>query len=203
MHMPRNPWGIVVFVHGSGTTRRDPLNQFLASRLEHAGFATLLVELLVENETRERHIVFDVELQAERLMEVVRWLGSQPRTRSLNIGYFGTGIGAGVVLMAAAKAPRLVSAIVSRGGRPDTVLHWVPRVRAPTLFIDDQHGEPDWVEAAYKVSTAEKELVLVPSKTQLLEEPGAIAVAQHARRWFSRHLALASKEAALAECSPA
>lgn len=191
MHLPPRASSIVVFAHGSGTTRRDPLNQFVARSLERAGFATLLIDLLEGYETHERHNVFDVELQAERLVEAAEWLAAAPRTRSLRLGYFGTGVGTGVALIAAAKAPARVAAIVSRGGRPDTALHYLPRVKAPTLFIShDRDALPNWIEVAHRASTAEKELVVVPGARQLFEEPGAIeAVAQHARRWFSRYLA--------------
>jgi putative phosphoribosyl transferase len=181
--------GIIVFAHGSGVTRRDPLHRFVARRLERARFATLLMDLLEEHENRDRHNVFDVEMQAQRLIEVKDWLGLQPGTRSLSLGYFGTGIGTGVVLAAAAKAPQRVSAIVSSGGRPDKALAWVPRVKAATLFIDDDpRAVPDFIAAAYRAATAEKELVCVPGP--------ADAVARLACRWFARHLPRARAEPA-------
>jgi dienelactone hydrolase len=179
---------MVVFAHGSGTTRRDPVNRFVARCLAHAGFGTLLMDLLEERESHDRHNVFDVDMQAARLVEVAQWLAREPRTRALGLGYFGTGVGTGVALMAAAKAPEGVAAIVSRGGRPDTALHCIPLVKAPTLFIQEEDGL-GWVEAAYRAATAEKELVYVPSAAHRYREPGALeALARHAERWFSRYL---------------
>lgn len=190
LRVPRKPSAVVVFAHGSGTTRRDPLHQAVARRLGRAGFATLVMDLLDEHEMHDRHNLFDVGLQAERLLEVKRWLAARPGTQPLSLGYFGTGVGTGVVLIAAARVPEGVSAIVCAGGRPDTALTWLPRVTAPMLFIDAERGaKPDWVEAAYLAATGEKELVWVPSPDRLLLEPDAIAaVGQHACRWFGRHL---------------
>jgi putative phosphoribosyl transferase len=191
LHLPRKAQAMALFVHGSGTTRHDPQNELVARRLQRRGFATLLVDLLEDYETRDRHNVFAVDLQAQRLVDGVRWLrAAEPRCEALPIGYFGTGVGTGVVLVAAARAPELVRAIVSRGGRPDTAAEWLPRVAAPTLFIRDEKGlAPDWVDAAFRACTAEKELVFVASPSHLYEEPEAIeAVAQLAERWFARHL---------------
>lgn len=188
LRLPAQARGMVVFAHGSGTTRRDPVNRFVARRLAHAGFGSLLVDLLEERESHDRHNVFDIEMQAKRLAEVADWLAHEPRTRPLKLGYFGTGIGTGVALMTAAKAPEGVAAIVSRGGRPDTALHCIPQVKAPTLFIQEEDGL-GWVEAAYRATTAEKELVYVPSEGHQYREPEALeALAQHAERWFSRYL---------------
>ncbi|HET7198781.1 MAG TPA: hypothetical protein VFI86_08955 [Burkholderiales bacterium] len=191
LHLPRKAQAAALFVHGSGTTRHDARNELVARRLRRAGFATLLVDLLDECETRERHNVFDVEMQAQRLVEMVRSLrAAEPRWRDLRLGYFGAGVGAGVALVAAARAPELVGAVVSRGGRPDTATDWLPRVRAPTLFIADESGvAPDWVAAAFNACRAEKQQVLVESASHLYREPEAIdAVARHAERWFTRHL---------------
>ena len=190
LHLPKTPAGLAVFVHSSGTTRRDPQNELVARRLERHGVGTLLVDLLQDYEARERHNVFDVELQAQRLIEVVRWLRAEPGCAALPLGYFGTGVGAGVALIAAARAPELVSAVVSRGGRPDTAREALQHVKAPTLFIADESGAaPDWIDAAFRACAGEKELAVVPSPSRLYKEPEALeAVAQHAERWFARHL---------------
>lgn len=189
--MTERPRGVVILVHGSGITRHDRLNRFVAASLVRAGFAALLVDLLEDCEAHERYHVFDVETQAERLIAVKDWLRTQPATRSLDIGYFGTGVGAGVVLMAAAKAPQGVGALVARGGRPDIALDSLHRVEAPTLFIASESGtDRDWVEAAYRTTGAWKDLVHIAGAGDSFREPRANeAVAQYACRWFSRHLA--------------
>ena len=191
LRMAEHPAGIVVLVHGSGTTRHDSLNRFVAASLVRTGFAALLVDLLEDCEAHERHNVFGVEAQAKRLVAVKDWLRSQPGTRLLDIGYFGTDVGAGVVLMAAAKAPQGVGALVARGGRPDTALSSLCRVEAPTLFIASESGtDRDWVEAAYRATGAWKDLVHIAGAGDSFREPRANeAVAQYACRWFSRHLA--------------
>ncbi len=191
LRMTERPAGIIVLVHGSGTTRHDSLNRFVAASLVRAGFAALLVDLLEDCEVHERHNVFNVETQAERLVAVKEWLRSQPATRALDIGYFGTGVGAGVALMAAAKGPQGVGALVARGGRPDTALHCLYRVEAPTLFIASESGtDRDWVEAAYRATGAWKNLVHIAGAGDSFREPRANeAVAQHTCRWFASHLA--------------
>jgi putative phosphoribosyl transferase len=193
LRMAEHPAGVVVLVHGSGADRHDSLNRLVAASLVRAGFAALLVDLLEDCETHERHDVFDVETQAARLVAVKDWLRSQPATRALAIGYFGTGVGAGVALMAAAKAPQGVGALVARGGRPDTALHCLYRVEAPALFIASETGtDRDWVEAVYRAAGACKDLVHIAGAGDSFKEAGAIeAVAQHACRWFTRHLAAA------------
>ena len=199
LHLPRNARAAVAFVHGSGTTRHDAQNELVAHRLQRGGLGTLLVDLLADYETRDRHNVFDVDMQAQRLVDVVRWLrAAEPDCERLPVGYFGTGVGAGAVLIAAARAPELVRAVVSRGGRPDTAATWLPHVEAPTLFIADETGvAPDWVDLAYQACKAAKERVLVDSPSHRYLEPAAIeAVAQHAERWFARHLLPARTQAA-------
>jgi putative phosphoribosyl transferase len=191
------PAGVVVLVHGSGTSRHDSLNRFVAASLVRAGFAALLVDLLEDCEAHERHHVFDVETQARRLIAVKDWLRTQPATRQLDIGYFGTGVGSGVALMAAAKAPQGLRAVVARGGRPDTALYLLRRVEAPTLFMASETG-PDrqWVEAACRATGAPKELVYIRGAGDSFREPGVKdLVVQHACSWFHAHLGTQSSDA--------
>ena len=197
LRVSERPAGVVVLVHGSGTSRHDSLNRFVAAGLVRAGFAALLVDLLEDCEAHERHHVFDVETQARRLIGVKDWLRTQPATRQLDIGYFGTGVGSGVALMAAAKAPRGLRAVVARGGRPDTALHLLRRVEAPTLFMASETG-PDrhWVEAAHHATGAPKELVHIRGAGDSFREPGVKdLVMQHACRWFFAHLGAESSDA--------
>jgi putative phosphoribosyl transferase len=178
--------GTVVFVHGSGVDRHDARNQFVADSLGRAGFGSVLIDLLEPREALECHNVFDVELQATRLLAALDRL--QPH-RALHgpVGFFGTGVGAGVALLAAAKRPEDVAAIVVRSGRPDTALFWLPKVQAPTLLIVDHPDE--WNQAALERLVVDKELAIVPSASHFFREPRALqAVAQHALRWFSRYL---------------
>jgi len=190
LRMSERPAGVVVLVHGSGTSRHDSLNRFVAASLVRAGLAALLVELLEDCEAHERYHVFDVETQAKRLIAVKDWLRTQPATRQLGIGYFGTGVGSGVALMAAAKAPQGVRAVAVRGGRPDTALCLLQRVEAPTLFIAAESGfDRQWVESAYRATSAVKELVHIRGAGDSFREPDAKdAVVQHACRWFLAHL---------------
>jgi len=187
--MSERPAGVVVLVHGSGTSRYDSLNRFVAASLVRAGFAVLLVDLLEDCEAHERYHVFDVETQARRLIAVKDWLRTQPATRQLDIGYFGTGVGSGVALIAAAKAPQGLRAVVARSGRPDTALYLLHQVEAPTLFIAAETGfDRQWVEAAYRATSAVKELVHIRGAGDSFHEPGAKdALAQHACRWFCAH----------------
>ena len=193
LRMADHPAAIVVFVHGCGTDRHDSLNRFVAAGLVRAGFATLLVDLLEDCEAHERHDAFDVEMQAKRLIAVNEWLRTQPATRHLHIGYFGTDVGSGVVLLAAAKAPERVRAVVARGGRPDAALYDLRRVEAPTLFVASETGSDRlWVEAAFRAALAAKELVHVPAAGDAFREPGAREFILHqACRWYGQHLASA------------
>lgn len=193
LRMADHPAAIVVFVHGCGTDRHDSLNRFVAAGLVRAGFATVLVDLLENGEVHDRHDVFDVEMQAKRLVAVSEWLRTQPATRHLDIGYFGTDVGSGVVLLAAAKAPQRVRAVVARGGRPDTALYELRRVKAPTLFIASESGsDRPWTEAAYAAAIGVKELVHVPASGDAFREPGARDfILQQVCRWYGQYLASA------------
>lgn len=192
LHLPDKANGLVVLVHGSGSSRRIALDKFVARSLQRGGFATVLLDLLEECEAHDVRNVFDVELQASRLIEVVHELGASPATRSLPVGYMGAGTGAGTVLLAAAKEPARVSAVVSRGGRPDLALFWLPRITAPTLLIVGENDVPAlyWNKDAYRRINAHKELVIVPGATHLFEENETLKEASHhASRWFMRYLA--------------
>ena len=190
LRMAAHPAGVIVLVHGSGADRHEARNRYVAASLVRAGFAALLVDLLDECSARERHDVFDVELQARRLAAVKEWLHWQPATCALGIGYFATGVGAGVALMAAAKAPHGVRAVVCRAGRPDTALHVLPGLEAPTLFITAASGsDGQWVQAAYRAAGGTKELIRIPDSGDAFSQPRVIeAVAEHAYRWFARYL---------------
>jgi putative phosphoribosyl transferase len=190
--VPAGVVGVVAFAHGSGSSRHSPRNRYVAGELHKARLATLLLDLLTEQEAEDRTNVFDIELLARRLLCAVRWLAAEPQTGSLRVGYFGASTGAAAALLAAAQEPERVSAVVSRGGRPDIVMLWLPKVKAPTLLIVGEDDQPvlDWNRSAYRRLQAEKKLVVVPRATHLFEEPGTLEeVARHAAGWFSRYLA--------------
>jgi len=196
LHLPEGASAIVLFAHGSGSSRFSPRNRFVASELQKLGLGTLLMDLLREDEAESRRNVFDIELLASRLFDAHRWLSESAAPRGLRIGYFGASTGAAAALVAAATVPEKVHAVVSRGGRPDLAASWLPRVRAPTLLIVGELDSPvlEWNEDAYRLLQAEKKLIVVPGATHLFEEPGTLeAAAAHAGRWFARYL-LASEE---------
>lgn len=192
--VPDGASGIVVFAHGSGSSRRSPRNQHVAAQLNDAKLATLLFDLLTVDEETDRANVFDVELLGRRLLDVTRWLREQPGIAQLPLGFFGASTGAGAALWAAAEAECDVAAIVSRGGRPDLAGARLARVRAPTLFIV---GGRDTVvielnRRAQARLSCESQLDIVRGATHLFEEPGTLdAVARLAVDWFSTHLASA------------
>lgn len=192
LRVPQDACGVVAFAHGSGSGRFSPRNQFVAHHLEDAGFATLLLDLLEEDEADDREMVFNIELLAERLQCATHWLSHQPETRDLPIGYFGASTGAAAALLAAAQKPKSVKAVVCRGGRPDLALDSLEYVQAPTLLVV---GGDDRVvlclnEQALRWLRCPKQLVIIPGATHLFEEPGAIdEVARAAKDWFVEHLA--------------
>jgi putative phosphoribosyl transferase len=191
LHVPAGAPGVVAFAHGSGSGRLSPRNQFVARVLQEAGLATLLLDLLEEEEAEAREKVFDIELLAERLQSAADWLRRAPATTALRLGYFGASTGAGAALVAAAREPASVGAVVSRGGRPDLARDHLASVQAPTLMIVG--GNDDMVlrlnEQALRLLTCPKELVIVPGATHLFEEPGTLEeVARLAKEWFLRHL---------------
>jgi pimeloyl-ACP methyl ester carboxylesterase len=194
--LPDNPRGAVLFAHGSGSSRHMPRNRHVALLLNRARFATLLIDLLTEDEEatdrRTGHLRFDIGLLAERLEGATEWLAQHPSMRGLRLGYFGTSTGAAAALVAAAELPDLIGAVVSRGGRPDLAGSALAQVRAPTLLIVGGNDAVviDLNRAALARLRCEKHLVIIPGATHLFEEPGALEeVARLARDWFARHLA--------------
>lgn len=195
--VPEAARGIVLFAHGSGSSRHSPRNRYVAQVLQQGGLGTLLIDLLTREEEEEErwtgHLRFDIGLLADRLVGATDWLLQQPRTRDLRIGYFGASTGAAAALVAAAKRPETAVAVVSRGGRPDLAGEYLRHVQAPTLFIvggNDVPVIPLNEEALAQLTQAEeKKLVIVPGATHLFEEPGALEeVARLARDWFERYL---------------
>lgn len=194
LELPTQPLGVVVFAHGSGSSRRSPRNQFVARVLGEAALGTLLVDLLTDREEsvdRETLMFrFDIELLAERLITATRWVRGLRGLASVPLGYFGASTGAAAALVAAARLPADVSAIVSRGGRPDLAVPHLRAVGAPTLLIVGG-DDPEVISLNRRAMTelrAEHELVIIPGATHLFEEPGALEhAAGLARDWFIRH----------------
>lgn len=192
---PANASVIVVFAHGSGSSRHSTRNQQVAGSLQARGFATLLFDLLTQAEEEadavRGHLRFDIPLLASRLISVTDWLGDQPVTAALRVGYFGASTGAAAALVAAALRPTVVRAVVSRGGRPDLAGDALLRVRAPTLLIVGGL-DTDVIELNQRALArlaCDRTLEIVPGATHLFQEPGALArVSELAGAWFVRHL---------------
>jgi pimeloyl-ACP methyl ester carboxylesterase len=189
--LPTAAGGIVVFAHGSGSSRHSPRNRFVAEVLQKRRLATLLLDLLTADEADDRRRVFDIPLLAERLAEAIDWCRAEPRLKVLPLGLFGASTGAAAALVAAAAQPAAVAAVVSRGGRPDLAGGALPRVRAPTLLIVG--GDDEVVLQLNREAQArlhcDAQLQVVPGATHLFEEPGTLeAVATLAADWFVRHL---------------
>ncbi|MFN8494496.1 MAG: alpha/beta family hydrolase [Caldilineaceae bacterium] len=194
LSIPEQAKGLVLFAHGSGSSRLSPRNRFVAQALQAGGLATLLFDLLtVEEEAidvRTRQLRFDIELLTQRLVAVTDWVLRQPPTQGLNIGYFGASTGAAAALIAAAQRPSVIAAVVSRGGRPELALTHLAHVKAPTLLIVGGADTPiiHMNEQALGALPAEAKLAIVPGATHLFEEPGALEqVAALACDWFQRH----------------
>lgn len=193
--IPENATGIVVFVHGSGSSRHSPRNQAVAKEFNEYGLATLLFDLLTaEEETVDietGHLRFDIPMLAERVVGATGWLRQQEATKNMRIGYIGSSTGAAAALVAAAEMGSMIGAVVSRGGRPDLAGEALHRVQAPTLMIV---GENDYVvlelnEEALAQLNCEKKLELVPNATHLFEERGTLEqAAAFARSWFLQNL---------------
>lgn len=190
--VPKDPRGIILFAHGSGSSRLSPRTTFVASELNARGFATLLFDLLTPVEGQDRRNVFGIPRLAERVVEASMWIASEPDIADLPLGLFGASTGAGAALVAAAELKERIAAVVSRGGRPDLAAENLPDVSAPTLLIV---GSPDHDviapnEKALAALTCEKALKIVPGAGHLFEEPGTLAAATaHAVEWFEKHLA--------------
>jgi putative phosphoribosyl transferase len=186
--IPTSASGVVLFAHGSGSSRRSPRNRYVADLLNESGLATLLMDLLTED---EHHLRFDIPLLAKRLVAITQWLWEHPEMGGLKICYFGASTGASAALVAAPELPDAVHAVVSRGGRPDLAGQALGHVKAPTLLIV---GGADLVvldlnQQALGLMDCEKLLKVVPGATHLFEEPGAIEkVAEQARDWFLEKL---------------
>ena len=195
LSLPPEATGLVVFAHGSGSSRRSPRNRHVAETLHSRRLGTLLFDLLTTDEVvvdeATRHLRFDIGFLAKRLIAATDWLSTQAIVAGLSIGYFGASTGAAAALVAAASRPDAVGAVVSRGGRPDLAMPVLDRVQAPTLLIvggADREVIP-LNESAYRQLRSPKELVLVDRATHLFEEPGAIdEVARLAAGWFERYL---------------
>ena len=193
--VPEEPTGLVVFAHGSGSGRLSPRNRFVAEVVRRKNIGTLLFDLLTEEEEavdiHTRHLRFDIDLLAQRLIAVTRWIAEQQDTESLPIGFFGASTGAGAALVAAAEFGSTVKAVVSRGGRPDLAGDALERVESPVLLIIGGNDEPVIAlnEEAYKRLRGTSEIKIVPGASHLFEEPGTLeTAAQLATDWFERYL---------------
>jgi len=190
--IPQDPRGIVVFAHGSGSSRLSPRNLHVAAALQAAEIGTLLFDLLTPAEADDRGNVFDIDLLAGRLATATRWLKARLRGKSPPVAYFGASTGAAAALVAAARAGAEITSVVSRGGRPDLADRSLASVRAPTLLIVGE-DDPDVLSLnreAMEKMTCEKKLVVVPGATHLFEEPGTLdVVIDLASRWFVDHFA--------------
>ena len=189
---PRQPSGMVLFVHGSGSGRLSPRNAAVAQQLRADGVGTLLFDLLTEIEAADRRNVFDIEFLSQRLLAATLWLSRQPEASGLPLGYFGASTGAAAALTAASMSPVELSAVVSRGGRPDLAGNALPVVRAPTLLLVGGHDPQvlalnQWAKARL---TCFARLVVVPGASHLFEEPGTLEEAGRlAAAWFVHHFA--------------
>lgn len=193
LEIPEDARGLVIFAHGSGSSRHSRRNRSVASYLRQRGLATLLFDLLTEHEAHDRTMVFDVSLLASRLVDVTRWAHAEPALLALPIAYFGASTGAAAALIAAARVPELIAAVVSRGGRPDLAAQALGNVGAPTLLLVGGADRDVLAlnRAALARLTCVKDLIVIPGATHLFEEPGALEeVAAHAGAWFLRYASL-------------
>jgi len=189
--VPPRTQGLVLFAHGSGSSRLSTRNRWVAQQLQQHGLATLLFDLLTEEEAQDRRMVFDIPLLAQRVAKAMRWAQQREELAGLRMGLFGASTGAAAALVAAAQKPQQVAAVVSRGGRPDLAFEWLSHVQAPTLLIVGGR-DTDVLELnrqALRLLQAPKRLEVVPGATHLFEEPGTLdGVAALAAEWFEQHL---------------
>jgi putative phosphoribosyl transferase len=191
LRSPPEPTGLIVFAHGSGSSRFSRRNTFVATELGRQGLATLLFDLLTDAESEDRRNVFDIALLGERMLEAIDWAAASATVAALPIGLFGASTGAAAALVAAARRPAAVAAVVSRGGRPDLAGDSLALVRAPTLLIvgGADYGVIELNEEAAARLACEHEVAIVPGATHLFEEAGTLeAVVELAAGWFLRHL---------------
>jgi putative phosphoribosyl transferase len=195
LNIPARPAGVILFAHGSGSSRHSPRNQFVAHVLYDAGFATLLIDLLtLQEEAADRatgHLRFNIDLLSKRVIAVTDWLTHNEKTRAFKVAYFGASTGAAAALVAAAEMPHVVGAVVSRGGRPDLAHTHLPRVQAPTLLIVGSQDREvlKLNDMAASLLTCEKRVEIIEGATHLFEEPGALEQVAHlASAWFTHHL---------------
>lgn len=184
--------GLVIFAHGSGSSRMSPRNRLVSRALNDRGLATLLFDLLTEEEAADRGNVFDIAFLGNRMLEAIKWSRADTVVGQLPVGLFGASTGAAAALVAAARLPNDIAAVVSRGGRPDLAANALPRVKAPTLLIvgGDDYGVIELNEEALALLTCEKRLTIVPGATHLFDEPGTMdQVIELAGQWFETHLA--------------
>lgn len=189
--IPPRAEAMVIFVHGSGSSRKSVRNRMVAQRLNKLNIGTLLFDLLTEEEDRDYTRRFDIKLLTERLVNVTQWLAARPEAAGLNTGYFGASTGAAAALEAAARLPG-IKAVVSRGGRPDMAMDALHRVHAPVLLIVGSRDEDvlELNKAAFANLNCDKKLTIIEGATHLFEEPGALdKVANEAGTWFQKHLA--------------
>lgn len=189
--IPKGAKGVVLFAHGSGSSRLSSRNNYVASVLYDAGIATLLFDLLSEKESLDRRNVFDIDLLAQRLVLATKWIAKEPATKSLKIGYFGASTGSAAALRASVASGMDIAAIVSRGGRPDLALDVLGKVSAPTLLIvgGDDFGVIELNQMAFERLSCPKRLEIIPGATHLFEEPGALeSVAMASSKWFVDYL---------------
>lgn len=190
--LPPSTKGVVLFAHGSGSSRLSPRNTYVAEVLQKHGIGTLLFDLLTRKEDENYETRFDIALLTRRLLAATDWLQANPPTQTLKLGYFGASTGAAAALQAAAKMQYQIAAVVSRGGRPDLAGEFaLSRVTAPTLLIvgSADYGVIELNQQAYAAMTCEKKLTLIHGATHLFEEPGTLQqVARDAAEWFTQHL---------------